>query len=62
MSSSEILTIKEVSKLLKVPVDCLYNMTSKKQIPYFKVNRLLRFDKEKVLEHFMKAEDGQEVQ
>lgn len=55
MSDDEIMTIKEVSKMIKVPVACIYNMTHKKLIPFFKVNRLVRFERSKVLEHFMKV-------
>lgn len=41
---SEFLTIKQLSELLKIPVNTLYSWTSQRKIPYKKVNGyLLRF-------------------
>jgi len=48
----EFITIQELSRLLNIPVGTIYYWTSKKQIPFIKFGRHIRFDYEKVLEHF----------
>jgi len=35
---------KELSEYLSLPIGSLYQMTSRKQIPYVKIGRLLKFD------------------
>lgn len=54
--SSEILTIQEVSKVLKIPVGSIYQMTFRKQIPFFKINNRLRFVESEVIDYFKKKE------
>jgi len=48
----EFITVNELSLLLNIPVGTIYYWTSKKQIPFIKFGRHIRFDYEKVLEHF----------
>ncbi len=43
MPSDEILTLKEVAKLLKVAVKTVYTMAQNKEIPSFKVRGQWRF-------------------
>ncbi len=51
----EILTPRELSKKLKIPLPSIYCMVSRKQIPYFKIGGRLRFNQDEVLAHFMKV-------
>jgi len=41
-----LLTIDELSTYLKVPKKTIYDMVYTKRIPYSKIGRLLRFDKQ----------------
>lgn len=41
----EILTIKELSAYLKIPIGTLYHFAGARRIPFFKISNLLRFDK-----------------
>lgn len=52
---NSIVTIHELSKLLKIPVSTIYDWCHRKRIPYLKCGRHLRFDYEAVLEHFQQS-------
>jgi len=45
MAEKRLLTIKEASEYLGISVDALYCMVYRKQIPYVKIGKKLRFDK-----------------
>jgi excisionase family DNA binding protein len=47
-----LLTIGEISDLLKVPVKTIYYWVYRNEVPYLKVGRHLRFETDKVLEFF----------
>ena len=49
---SEIVTVAELSKILKVSPGTIYYWVSRKEIPYRKVGRHLRFNLGSVLAHF----------
>lgn len=49
----DLCTPKELATLLKVPSKTIYYWVSKKEIPYIRVGRHLRFDAEQVLRHFV---------
>ena len=42
------LSVKELSEYLGIPKHTIYSWTSMKRIPYVKIGRLLRFDKNKI--------------
>jgi excisionase family DNA binding protein len=42
------LTVRELSEYLGIPKHTIYSWTSMKRIPYVKIGRLLRFDKNKI--------------
>ncbi len=46
----ELLTIEELSAILKVPKSWIYARTCTNQLPYIKIGRHLRFQKEKIFE------------
>lgn len=46
----ELLTIDELAAILKVPKSWIYIRTCKNKLPYVKVGRHLRFQKQKVFE------------
>jgi len=52
----EILTSKEVSKFLKVPLSTLHFLARTKEIPAFKAGRHWRFKKMKIEEWIKKQE------
>jgi excisionase family DNA binding protein len=48
--SSNYMTVKELSKLLKISVSHIYTMTSKKSIPHIKLlGKKVLFDKDEIL-------------
>ena len=49
-------TPEELAALLKVPVKTIYYWVYRKQIPYLKVGRHLRFKSEEVIKYFMITE------
>jgi excisionase family DNA binding protein len=49
----ELCTPKELATLLKVPSKTIYYWVSRKEIPYIRVGRHLRFNAEQVLRHFV---------
>lgn len=49
----KLMTIEELSAYINVKVKTLYDWTYKKQIPYLKLGRLVRFDQEEI-EKWMK--------
>jgi len=48
-----LVTPEEVCEFLNIKKDKLYKMTSRKQIPFLKVGRELRFDLDEVREAFV---------
>lgn len=48
MNSDRLLTVQELSDWLNVPVSTLYLWRHLKKIPYVKIGRLLRFEKQAV--------------
>ncbi len=48
----EILTVKEVARILKMSEGCVRQMVFHKKIPYTKVVGRVRFEKSKIWEHF----------
>lgn len=51
--SPELIDINELSRRLSIPKVSIYQMTMLHQIPFIKIGpRRLRFDYDKVLEHF----------
>lgn len=57
MMKDEILTAKEVSKYLKIPLSTLHWLARTKSIPAFKVGRHWRFKKEKLEKWLEKQEN-----
>jgi excisionase family DNA binding protein len=49
---SNLLDIKEISELLKVPKQTIYYWVSRNEVPYLKIGRHLRFFAEEVIAHF----------
>ncbi len=49
MEDERLLTIEEVSALLRVPRSWLYERTRRNEIPCFKIGKYLRFRREEVL-------------
>ena len=49
MEQEELLTIEELSMLLRVPRSWLYERTRRNEIPCFKIGKYLRFRREEVL-------------
>lgn len=43
--SSKLLTVDEVSEILKLHPQTVYFMTRKGQLPFLKIGRVIRFDK-----------------
>lgn len=54
----EILTAKEISKYLKIPLSSLHWLARQKEIPAFKVGRHWRFKKERIEKWMEKQEKG----
>lgn len=44
----KLLTAKQVSELLEVSVSAVYDWVSRRQIPYVKLGRLIRFKKNEI--------------
>jgi excisionase family DNA binding protein len=56
--SEELLTVAEISQLLKVPVSWVYERTRRRgldQLPHFKLGKYLRFSKKEVLDWLQKT-------
>ena len=51
----EILTVLGVAELLKVSRKTIYYWISRDEIPYFKVGKHRRFDRDEVMEYFRQA-------
>ena len=49
----KLMTIQELSAVINVKVKTIYDWTYKKQIPYIKLGRLVRFDQDEI-EKWMK--------
>ena len=47
----ELLTPGEAAQLLKIKKAHLYSLVQRREIPYFRIGRLLRFDGQKIIEH-----------
>lgn len=50
MSSIRLLTIREISQILKMSTQTIYKMIESGQIPAIKIGAQWRFDEEKILE------------
>ncbi len=50
--ASEILTIQQLSQALSVPVGTIYYWVSRREIPFVKYGRHLRFDLAEVMQFF----------
>jgi len=50
--NNALLTLKELADRLKVPVKTIYHWVHRREVPYLKVGRHLRFDEDAVLAHF----------
>ena len=50
--STPLLTIQEIALRLNVPVKTIYYWVHRREIPYLKVGKHLRFDEEKVIQCF----------
>ena len=48
-----LLDVRELAEFLQVSERLVRDLVRAREIPYFKVGRLLRFDKEKVLDHLL---------
>ena len=46
----ELLTVDEVTQLLKLSRGAVYQMRARKEIPYIKMGKRIRFDKTEILE------------
>ena len=59
MSSSEFVTVKELSELLKVPESWIYDKTRQGQeaIPHYKLGKYVRFIPSEVMHFFKKKEN-----
>lgn len=44
----KLLSVKELSEKLGIAVETIYVWTSMKQIPYYKVGRLVRFNEDEI--------------
>lgn len=44
----ELLTVDEVTQLLKLSKGAVYQMIARREIPYLKIGRRIRFDKEEI--------------
>jgi len=44
----KLLTIKELSEFLNIPVGSIYNLVYRRRIPFVKVEHLLRFNLEEI--------------
>jgi len=44
----ELLTVEELSKRLKVKPKYIYELTSQKAIPFYKIGRFVRFDPQEI--------------
>lgn len=51
-SGLDLLTPQRLAKALDVPLSTVYYWTSRKQIPFIKMGRHVRFNLQQVLEHF----------
>jgi len=51
-----LLTVDDVSRLLNISKAALYQMTSRREIPYFKVGNRLRF-RQSVIEQWLRAQE-----
>lgn len=52
---TELVTIEEIARTLKVSTKTVRYWRSRNEIPYLKVGRHLRFEPQKVLSHFEKT-------
>lgn len=54
MNNDDLLSVSQIAKVLQVPKSWIYQATSKKTIPFVKIGKYVRFDKEEVLNHYKK--------
>lgn len=54
LKNSPLLTIDEMGQQLKVPVNTIYYWVHRREIPFLKMGRHLRFRREEVLDFFDK--------
>ena len=46
----KLITVKDVSEILNVKSTAVYDWTYQNKIPYYKLNGVIRFDKDEILE------------
>ena len=46
----KLITVKDVSEILNVKSTAVYDWTYQNKIPYYKLNGIIRFDKDEILE------------
>ena len=46
----KLITVKDVSEILNVKSAAVYDWTYQNKIPYYKLNGVIRFDKDEILE------------
>ena len=46
----KLITVKDVSELINVKSAAVYDWTYQNKIPYYKLNGVIRFDKDEILE------------
>ena len=53
-SPPELLTVTEIAQRLKVPVNTVYYWVSRREIPFLRMGKHLRFVHAQVVEHFLR--------
>lgn len=52
MNNNTLLTVNQLSELLQVPLSRVYNMVFRKEIPYYKLGRSVRFGRNDLDRYF----------
>jgi excisionase family DNA binding protein len=56
MESKKLVTVKELSEILNVPISWIYQKSCLKAIPMVKLGKYCRFDPEEVIAYFKSSE------
>lgn len=60
MSVEQLLTVQEISNLLKVPKHYIYYLTHSKKIPFIKIGGILRF-RQSDIDEWLRSMEVQDV-
>lgn len=57
-ANNDLMSAKELSEFLNVPISWVYHRTSEGTIPFYKFGKYLRFKKDEIMKNFKKEENA----